>query len=197
MTILFHPSFAGRFEDSLELVFFEMRSKTRFIITRPIVATVGSKSDHEQLKPKAPYVRRPFVRPAIEGPIIRSLRPPAWSPVKWVGLLPEFKAPAELIKAAFDSRKRDRDASLKGAILKDFMPASFNVDTYGKYFQVLLYIEEERMKSVNSPCIALKVAQLIHTYRRDLEAYSLFDAELKPDHPRYQYVVPCLEIGTL
>lgn len=151
MIIVFHPSFAGRFEDNLELVFFEMKTKTRFVITRPIVATVGSKSDHEQLKPKTPYVRRPSTRKMFEGPVIRSLRPPVWTPAKWIGHLPEFKEPVDLIKAAFDSRGRD---SFK--MVKKFMPVSFNVNTYGAYFQVMLYLEEEQTKPVVSHCNRLR-----------------------------------------
>jgi len=144
LVIIFHPSYAGRYQDTLELVFFDMRKKQRFLITRRIRATVGSKDDHELLKPKSPYVRRKFTPFQFEGPIIRSLRPPTWSRTKWKAALPEFKAPDDLIHAAY---RRDGNSTSRQSI-SEFIPSSFNSATYGKCFQVMLHIEEEKMRLV-------------------------------------------------
>lgn len=139
--ITFSPSHEGRYEETLELTFHDMQRGQRFSITRQIRATVGSKSDHENLKPKAPYAKRKFVPLPIEGRIISPLRPPTWTETVWATFLPEYEAPSDLIKAAYG-----RDG-LK-VVRRNFMPSVFNEKTYGKHFQYVIWIEEEQRRSI-------------------------------------------------
>ncbi|KDR68378.1 hypothetical protein GALMADRAFT_257029 [Galerina marginata CBS 339.88] len=166
VSIVFHPSFAGYFEDILELAFFDLEKRISFIIIRTVEATVGSREDHEQLKAKAPYTRRKSTKFNPSGTIVRSLRPPTWTKTAWVEKLKTFDPPRALIDAAYGPGSTKRAASS----VKRFMPQVFNEKTYGAWFQVLLYLEEERVKL-------------------DLDAYSLTDAELQSDYPRYKLLV--------
>jgi hypothetical protein len=181
LVITFHPSYAGRYQDILELVFFDIIKKQRFLITRRICAIVGSKDDHEYLKAKSPYIKRQSTRLHFEGLIIRSLRPPTWSRTKWTVGLPEFKAPDDLIHAAY--RPDGKSASRKA--ISKFVPPSFNQATYGKCFQVMLYIEEEQIRSVNvydqQPTQLTRVLS-----RQNLELYSMEAVQLESNYPCYK-----------
>ncbi|KAJ7474539.1 P-loop containing nucleoside triphosphate hydrolase protein [Mycena galericulata] len=171
----FHPSFEGEYEDVLELIFLESSTKERFLITRKLRAVVGSEDDHEQIKPKSAYARRKLAPFQFNGPIIRSLRPPTWGPIKWASHLQEFKPPKDLIQAAFGPHPRSSAKALLQGV-KRFLPSAFTANTYREQFQVLLYIEDEQM-------------------RLDLEMYDMTDVEIKPNHPRYDLQVKGLEEG--
>ncbi|KAJ7074967.1 P-loop containing nucleoside triphosphate hydrolase protein [Mycena belliarum] len=175
LSVQFHPAFDGKYDDVLELIFLDTATRTRFLITRKLGAVVGSEADYEQLKPKSAYARRKFAPFQFDGPIISSLRPPTWGPVKWTSKLLEFKSPAKLIQAAFGEHSRANTKSVLQAV-RSFLPSSFTVNTYGQHFQVMLYIEDEQM-------------------RQDLEMYAMTDVELRPNHPRYDLQVKGLEEG--
>ncbi|KAJ7636868.1 P-loop containing nucleoside triphosphate hydrolase protein [Roridomyces roridus] len=179
LAVKFEPngSIEGEYDDVLELIFLETATKERFLITRTLHAVVGSPEDHEQIKPKAAYARRKQGAPQNQstGPIIRSLRPPTWGPVKWTSRLGEFKPPPALIQAAFPQHARVNTKAILGNV-RDFLPSSFTINTYGEHFQTMLYIEDEQM-------------------RQDLEMYSMTDVELKANHPRYDLQVKGLAEG--
>ncbi|KAK0191971.1 P-loop containing nucleoside triphosphate hydrolase protein [Armillaria mellea] len=174
VSITFHPSYAGNFEDTLELVFFDVSQNRRFVIQRKVSATVGDLADHERLAPKAPYSQRKRRNIKLDGPIRRSLRPPTWTPVKWVTTLPQFKIPQDLVQTLYTP-----EGYLKKTAPQDvrrFMPSSFTTATYAKHFQTLIYLEEEQM-------------------RQDLDAYSMEDVVIKANYPRYELQVEGLSEG--
>ncbi|KAJ7034542.1 P-loop containing nucleoside triphosphate hydrolase protein [Mycena alexandri] len=174
VSVKFHPgSFDGKYDDVLELVFLETLSKIRFLITRNLCAVVGSKDDHQILKPKSAYSRRKLAPFQFDGPIIRSLRPPTWGPIKWTTRLLEFKSPDPLMQAAFGAHSSTKKVL---ETVKRFLPQSFTIYTYAEHFQAMLYIEDEQM-------------------RQDLEMYSMTDVELRANHPRYDLQVKGLEEG--
>jgi helicase MOV-10 len=139
ITITFNPSYEGRHEDTLELNFQDVVRNEQFSITRRLRAVVGSRSDQQMLKPKAPFVKRKFVPLPLEGTIISPLRPPTWSETKWVTFLSEYKAPIELINAAYPPHGRKVDT-------RSLVPPVLNENTYGRRFQNLLWIEEEQRR---------------------------------------------------
>lgn len=142
MLIVMHPSFPGYFEDTLELVFYNIDEKSKFVITRKVEATIGSQEDHTLLGAKAPYERQQTVKFNPTGPIVPSVQSPIWTNTPWALKLPLFKPPADLVEAASTPKGRALNA------VKQFMPAQFDKNTYGAWFQILLYVEEEKMKSV-------------------------------------------------
>ncbi|KAH8829468.1 P-loop containing nucleoside triphosphate hydrolase protein [Flagelloscypha sp. PMI_526] len=169
----------GRIEDHLEMVFYELSSRKKFVITRKIEATIGSVQDHLDLQPTAPYERRPLpLRIPIKGPIVRSMRPPAWTRTHWKDKLPQFTAPKELISSIYSNNPDLRLRQLNKALdaVKTWIPAELSHATYRDYFKVLLWIEEEQN-------------------RLDLETYSLEDVELEPHHPNYRLAVEGLSEG--
>jgi helicase MOV-10 len=145
LVVRFFPSHEGRYQDVLELVFYDVKRMKVFIIIRKLSAIVGSKDDHEDLAPKRPYARRKFIPLPLDGLIIRGVRPPTWTHTKWVTRLPPFEAPPALIKAAFaDGVKVGAQASA----IKRFLPTSLNAHSYGKYFEALIHIEAEQNRLV-------------------------------------------------
>ncbi|KAF7313870.1 RNA helicase [Mycena chlorophos] len=172
LCIRFAPPIEGEFKDVLELVLLNVKTRERFLITRKVLAVVGSQEDHELLKPHSEYVRRPRPIPVpFKGRIVRPPRPPTWAPNAWKKTLLPYEPPANLIQAAFETpRGRDVVKTVK----QHFMPRVFDVNTYAKFFQVLLYIEDYQMRRVPS-----------------IE----FWAELRPNHPRYELEVKGLEEG--
>ncbi|KAJ6480358.1 P-loop containing nucleoside triphosphate hydrolase protein [Mycena sanguinolenta] len=175
LSVKFHPSFDGEYADVLELVFLETLTRRRFLITRKLCAVVGSKEDHQRLKPKTPYSHRKPAPFQFDGPIVRSLRPPTWAPSNWTARLPAFDPPADLIQVAFSSHSGKNTKTILQAV-KQFLPSTFTLNTYAQHFQVMLYIEGEQM-------------------RQDLEMYDMQDVEIKPNHPRYDVEVQGLEEG--
>ncbi|KAH6887860.1 RNA helicase [Coprinopsis sp. MPI-PUGE-AT-0042] len=173
VSVLFHPGYEGKYEDTLELVFIHLDLKRTFLITRDVTATVGDREDHEQIRPSAPYTG-PRVAPRFRinpSQIIASLRPPTWTKTPWKDRLPEYKVPQRLIEVAFDTKTRNKNTIRTN--VKQLMPAAMNLHTYSIWWQTLMYLEEEQT-------------------RQDLDNYSLFDVTIKPNHPRYELEVPGL-----
>ena len=135
--VAFQASHEGHFDDTLELTFEHCQTRQRFAIIRRLRAIVGSNEDRETLKPSAPYKRRKYVRIPLEGRIISETRPSMWSETKWAVSLPEYKMPRDLIKAASSQDGLE-------LVKAKFMPAFFTEKTYGRHFQVMLHIEEEK-----------------------------------------------------
>lgn len=140
--VTFHPSYEGQYEDTMELTFHKVmpgsRTAEQFVIARRIRAVVGSPEDHERLKPTAPYVRaRPKAAHQKPRRIIRFVRPPTWSYTKWKISLPEFKPLDDIVNAAFGHHAK--------AALRQYVP-QLTLETYAKFFQALLWIEEEQMR---------------------------------------------------
>lgn len=140
LRVRFHPSYAGRYEDTLELHFFDTINRVGFCIARRISATVGSREDHDLLQPITPYARRPRALVAFQGEVKPGWRPPVWTRTKWSGRLLDFKVPQDLADAVATEPRRALRA------VKAFMPPFLSLDTYVQYFQVLTWIEEEQKR---------------------------------------------------
>ena len=179
-----HPSYAGHYEDTLELVFFHLESRRTFVITRRICGTVGSREDHEQLKPTEPYARKKLTLFRPDGDVIPSIRPPVWTRIKWAQGLPKYPVPKPLIAAAFGPHSNNPNAAR--VAVKRFMPPAFNPVTYGSTLQVLVYLEEEQSRHVEHFAL-ISYAQLVCLVNRLLlDMYSLENVELKANYPRYE-----------
>ncbi|CAK5272785.1 unnamed protein product [Mycena citricolor] len=172
----------GAYADVLELVFHDLVANARFLIVRTLQAVVGSREDHEQLKPKAPFTRRrrgmlPPAAPGADQRVIRVPRPPNWdTPNVWVGYLPEYKPPPALVEAAFGGPDPGSNSREVLQAVRRFLPDTFSVKTYADHFQVMLFIEDEHK-------------------RLELEMYALSGAEIVPNYPRYDLEVKGLEDG--
>ena len=138
----------GRFDDRVELIFEDVLLSKRFCITRPLKAAVGVSSDYEALRAVAPYVRPKRRRLEPIGEIVPGVPPESIVKFKWVVTLPKYESPRDLTKmltggSASDLVKRVRDA---------FLPNGFTEPSYARFFSILLWIEEERARSVVALC---------------------------------------------
>ncbi|KAF9260601.1 P-loop containing nucleoside triphosphate hydrolase protein [Marasmius fiardii PR-910] len=176
--VKFHPSYAGLYKDTLELVFFDIHSRTRFVIHRRLSATVGDRADHEAiLASVTPYRRRKRGIPLrLDGPIKTSTRPATWTKTEWKSFLPKFEVPKKLTDILYKSGGVPRTKKETFETLKTLVSPTFNTRTYGATFQLMLHLEEEQMKF-------------------ELDAYAMEGVTLQPDHPRYRLEVKGLSEG--
>src|SRR5262249_7753120 len=129
-----------------------------FLITRKVFATVGDPEDYERLKPEAPYTRDKGPKINFSGRVIPSLRLSEWTKTKWVERLPEYEVPKYVIDAAFGNKGNSVQS------VKRLMPQTFNVESYGTWFQYLLYVEEEQMRYVLD-CALERALTFLHQTR--------------------------------
>ncbi|KAK7047845.1 hypothetical protein VNI00_006173 [Paramarasmius palmivorus] len=177
LLVTFHPSYAGRYDDTLELVFFDIKTRQRFVIHRQISATVGDREDHEALQATAPYQRQKRGVPLrIDGPIKRSTRPPTWTVTNWKGKLPQFEVPKQLTDILYNVGGAPRSRRDTFEYLKTLISSAFTTETYGSRFQLMLHLEEEQMK-------------------KELDAYAMEGVTLQADYPRYKLEVKGLSEG--
>ncbi|KAJ4466995.1 RNA helicase [Lentinula aciculospora] len=168
LLVTFHPSCAGRYENRLELVFRNRATKTRFVIHRRLLATVGDSIDHAQLQPSAPYTRRKRVPLNVDGPIRRSVRPPTWTKTGWVTVLPKFDMPRQITDTLHKRGAKSRKDVL--ALVKGLLAPDFNIRTRSFLLFAGRVIDGFR-------------------YREDLDAYAMEGVSLTPKHPRYELEV--------
>lgn len=76
-------------------------------------------------------------------------RPPTWSKVRWLVELPEFLVP-EWMKKVLNTENTKKSI----AQIRPRMPAVFNLETYGKYWGIILHAEEWQQRYVRSSIFA-------------------------------------------
>ncbi|KAF4616960.1 hypothetical protein D9613_008723 [Agrocybe pediades] len=168
--VTFKQAHFGRYEDRLELTLEDTQLKRRFLIARTLRAIVGNKTEHEALRPRAPYVPRTRSKPKRILNVVDGPPPPALTAVRYVVSLPQAKIPAFLETALAGSGSTSR---LSSHIKKVFMPASLHSGTHGSFFKNLLWIEEYKME-------------------QDIERYDIPNATLTKYNDYYYLGVPGL-----
>lgn len=140
--IIFNPKFEGKFEASLELIFFDGQRSTRFSVSRRLRAIAGSLEDHKRFEflDKETYIRRTGtgrqVAPQKVIPLWPSDRPRKFRK------LPEYELPP-LVQAAMDNVTPKHPYDEEAPRLIDALkPGAFNMDTYAQYFKALLNVED-------------------------------------------------------
>ncbi|KAK7676351.1 hypothetical protein QCA50_020692 [Cerrena zonata] len=168
--ISFKQQYLGRYEDRLEIVFEDLTLNKSFVIVRPVTATVGSKEDHDALKPVTPYQPKKRGSRDPETSVVAGPPPTATKVVRWVTKLPWAEIPKNISSILIEGDPPDETArNLQLTVL----PPRINTDTYARYYQTLLWVEEFRMQ-------------------HDLELYDITDAFLKKHGPFYHLEVPGL-----
>ncbi|KAG7097710.1 hypothetical protein E1B28_005034 [Marasmius oreades] len=154
----------GRYEDRLELVFEDVRLRTRFLITRTLLVIVGNKADHELLRPKAPYQPRKRVARQPELQVVEGEPAPTLKSIPYVNTLPKAPISQNLAKILATGSPKEIVERLQTL----FLPRVFASETYSKHFKTLLWTEESQME-------------------RDLEHYDIHQAKLSR-HNQYHYL---------
>ena len=143
LNIGFKQPYVGRYQDRLELLFEDTKSKKKFIITRALKAIVGNKGEHEELQPKTPYVPRSTSKRSPVLEVVEGIKPPASSVIPYVGRLPKAHIPTPLEKVL---TSKDSEAKMTARIKSSFIPQTFNSKSHGQLFKHLIWIEEFRME---------------------------------------------------
>ncbi|KAJ3714461.1 P-loop containing nucleoside triphosphate hydrolase protein [Lentinula raphanica] len=159
----------GRAEDRLEFLFEDVRLRSRFIITRSLLVTVGSRADHEMLRPKVPYVPRKRTTRHPETNVVEGIAPPSTMAIPYVGKLTIAPIPPNLFNTLSSGSTKEIIARLQ----RMYLPPVLNSETYSKHFKHLLWTEEFQME-------------------RDLEYYDINDAPLSRYGQFYYVSVPGL-----
>ncbi|THH18849.1 hypothetical protein EW146_g2196 [Bondarzewia mesenterica] len=190
ISVTFQQTSFGRYKDSLEIIFQDTVLGKQFAIVRSLQAIVGNKSDHQLLKPSAPYVPRVRTERDAEISVVAGVLPPALTSNVWVNKLPKSQIPSSL--SSILSRA---DGPLSGVIKElkqSVLPRIVNANTYAQHFKALLWIEEYRMeyafhlRSARHP-LTLSVAS-----RHDLQIFDISDAQLTRRNKLYFLEVPGL-----
>ena len=143
VSIGFKQLYVGRYQDRLELLFEDTKSKKKFIITRAVKAIVGNKGEHEALQPKTPYRDIPRSN-SLRSPVLKvieGIKPPTTSVIPYVDKLPKARIPTSLEKILSG---KDSVEKMTAKVKRVFIPQTFNNKSHGQHFKYLLWIEEFR-----------------------------------------------------
>jgi helicase MOV-10 len=139
---LFKHSHRGRYVDRVDIVFEDVTLKQRFVIVRPLSAIVGSRADHELLKPTAPYVARKRTKREPEIEVVPGEPPESDKAIPWVIRLPESPIPTSLASTL----SKGSFTEIMRAVRSVILPRGLERDTYNRYFKNLLWMEEHQME---------------------------------------------------
>ncbi|KAK2465577.1 hypothetical protein APHAL10511_002469 [Amanita phalloides] len=167
--VTFRQKHIGRYQDRVEMLFEDVQLNKRFIISKPLYAIVGSKADHETLKPMTPYTVRPRTTREPELKVVEGVPPPSTRAVPYIGKLPLALIPSHLLAALSSGTTGD----IIRRVRRTYLAREFNSETYARFFKYLLWIEEYRSE-------------------RDLERYDMTNVTLAPHRPYYYLEVPGL-----
>ncbi|KAJ3980519.1 P-loop containing nucleoside triphosphate hydrolase protein [Lentinula detonsa] len=159
----------GRAEDRLEFLFEDVRLQSRFMITRLLLVIVGSRADHDMLKPRVPYVPRKRTQRQPETNIVEGIAPPSTQAIPYVGRLPLALIPGHLSGTLSTGSTKD----ILSRLQRVYLPSVLNSETYSKHFKHLLWTEEFQMD-------------------QDLQYYDIVDAPLSRYNSYYYVSVPGL-----
>lgn len=140
LTITAKQAHAGRADDRLDLVFEDLSLRTQFLIARPIHLIVGSKADYKALKSKSPYVPKERTTRHPELNIVEGVRPPALTVIPYSITLPF----ADIPKPLLDTISSGTVSEIKKKLRELFLPQNFDTGSYGRFFQLLLWVEEHK-----------------------------------------------------
>lgn len=137
--LAFSSTDRGRFQDRLELTFYDSAHTKRFAVTRRLSAIVGNKEDYEAIKPTAPYVpKHKKVREQV-GSIDEGPKPPAIASIVWAVKLGLYNINKNLERYL---EMDDRKERLK--CIRSMLPREITCETYARQFHTLLHIEEHK-----------------------------------------------------
>jgi len=146
LSISFTQQYIGRYQDRLELQFYDEHLKKGFIITRTLRAVVGDPVAHEQLKARILYI--PWVRTRREPEIkvTEGIAPPSLNAIPYVTKLPRASIPAQLLTTLNLSSQPTQETL--NSVKRGYLPNALNSETHSKHFKTLIWIEEHKMEYV-------------------------------------------------
>ncbi|KAG8905107.1 hypothetical protein FRC01_008474 [Tulasnella sp. 417] len=169
-------SLVGVFSDHVEIQFRNNAISRNFVICRTVRAEVGNREELEKLMPKVEYHRpAPKPAPVVKAEVMETVGDPWENPrrVTWKKQLPEYPVP-ELV---FNMVVGKNPKGLVEQVKQKLMPKKTTLETYGQYWQNLLFLEELQQ-------------------REDLRRYSMDGVSLSK-HGRLYYCKSLLQVPGL
>jgi len=183
IVVKFKQEFIGRYQDRLEVQFEDVALKKQFIISRMVEAIAGDPSVHNILRPRAPYVPRVRAPREPELKVIEGVKPPAQKAIPYVSKLPKALIPRHLVSALTTSSAASRENIQ--AIERAFLPKLLDAESHGRFFKILLWIEEFKMECASH--LFFEFFEFFSCcFRQDLERYDMVDSTLARNIPFYQ-----------
>ncbi|TFK72808.1 P-loop containing nucleoside triphosphate hydrolase protein [Pluteus cervinus] len=167
--VILRTSGVGQFEDRLILTFTRISDGLQWVITRPVIATIGNSAAHAAFPPTAPYIPPTSRAYAPVHEVIPGVEAPALKAIPYVRRLPLAKVPQSF--QVLMTRSEDGGPSLP--LIRARIPARLTMGTYPHFFKGLLWIEE------------LKLLE-------DMERYDIHNAALTKQKNTYRLDVPGL-----
>ena len=130
----------GRFQDRMELSFYDVITQRQFAIVKPLFIIVGDKDDYERLKPIAPYIPKKQVQREPVKEITHGEPPEALAAIKWTSRLPDYELPKAL-KTILDMPVAKEKIRL---LRSGFVPRHLSSDSHARWFHVMLFMEEHQ-----------------------------------------------------
>ncbi|KIO21002.1 hypothetical protein M407DRAFT_219502 [Tulasnella calospora MUT 4182] len=131
----------GVFNDHVEIQFRNNSTSRNFVICRTVRAEVGNREELEKLMPKVEY-RKPAPKPApvVKAEVMETVGDPWEDPhrVVWKKKLPEYPVPEEVFNMVVGKNPK----GLVEQVKQKLMPKKTDLQTYGQYWQNLLFLEE-------------------------------------------------------
>lgn len=148
MCLIFSPKYDGLFEAELKLVFYDVRLSSRFVVRRRLQGIAGSIKDHkvfeslDQEDDKESPENRCYVPPQT---IISLLQPGRRRKSR---KLPDYDLPPmvqEVVNGFTAVRTFEEEVE---RLLFSLKPKKLSDNTYAKYFEVLLNVEDAQQQCV-------------------------------------------------
>lgn len=145
--VIFSPKYDGLFEAELKLVFYDARSSSRFVVRRRLQGIAGSIEDHRLFESLDQEDREPpenhcYVPPQTVILLQRHRRRKSRK-------LPDYDLPPivqEIVNRTTAVHPFERQAK---QLLSSLRPKNLSDDTYAKYFEALLNVEDGQQQSVS------------------------------------------------
>lgn len=149
--VTFNPKYDGLFEAELKLVFYDVRQSSRFVVRRRLQGIAGSIEDLrlfenlDQEDNKAPPKNHRYIPPQTVIPLMQPDR--RRRPRK----LPDYNLPSvvqEVVNRVTAVRPFEKEAK---RLLYDLKPKKLSNESYAKYFEALLNVEDGQQQCVPCP----------------------------------------------
>jgi hypothetical protein len=147
--VIFSPKYDGLFEAELKLVFYDVRQSSRFVVRRRLQGIAGSIEDHrlfeslDQEDHKEPPKNHRYIPPQTVVPLLQPDRR------RRSRKFPDYDLPPmvqEIVNRVAAVNPFEKEAA---GLLDSLKPRKLSHDTYTKYFEALLNVEDGKQQCVS------------------------------------------------
>lgn len=169
--VIFSPKYDGLFEAEIKLVFYDERLSSRFVVRRRLQGIAGSIEDHglfeslDQEHDKEPPKNHRYIPPQTVIPLLQPHRR------RKSRKLPDYDLPSivqEIVNKVTAVHPFEKEAK---RLLSDLRPKNLSDDTYAKYFEALLNVEDGKQQCdvLGQPFYVVEVRKHARGYSLEIE----------------------------